>query len=866
MQREFFRFASSFSNWRCSNRIQNYYKNRRLYHFSNSHVQPFPLKKRNLIDASLQQQHCTKKEIKSNKDRSSEKQTSMSQETKDYLFNLIDNACQALYPEVASGPNWLGAQRDQLKSKNFEDAKDFEMNHNLAFPVFLLSQRLCKDKKKQQQFTLDLAAQIGKKIMEFIKQDASNTILKEVQVAGPYLNFFLKSSYLAKILPDILSEEHPYLNPRVLPANERETVMIEYSQPNTHKTFHVGHMRNAALGNSLVKLWEFQGHKVYAVNYIGDVGAHIAKCLWYYLYTVKKTTLDEFESKPISREQLEQQLEADRPKDITKVEWLGDMYQNGFNKLDLSQWTIYPHAGIVTAKIISIEDHPNNPKWKVLGIQTDKSKYSVVCGGINYQLNDVVAYAPVGVKKGGRLIQPQDMKGVVSHGLILSEKEFGLRSERNANKDKEEFEKRTDADKEKDREEGKVVKEPSKDDIFVFVPDTPVGVAVTELGRIENSEIPPNVELVSEIKRRNDEVKYVLRAMEEKRPNIDLLWRITRQWSIEDFKSIYEWTDCRFDYYFHESDVGEESKKMTLDAYEKGILVKSNGTIGADLSKWKLGYCMLLTSAGTGLYATKDLALAKRKFEEFKVDRSIYVVDVGQSLHFQQVFKTLELLGFEQAKKCFHLAYGLVVLPEGKMSSRKGTIIYFSKLKNELIRKIDEDFMSKMRGKWPDDEIEDTIRKLAVSTIKYGMLNQDNNKDIVFDMANWTEKTGNTGIYLMYAYARTRSILRTVTISDEEKKQADYSLLVDAGERKLLNMLNMFHQVAAKAAKDYKPQHMCVYLFTLARQLNKLYERVSVMGTEHIPTKAARLDLINATGLILKTGLDLLGISTVERM
>lgn len=795
------------------------------------------------------------------------------QQTKDYLFELINTACQQLHPDIATSPDWLGAQRDIFKQKNFEEPRDFDMDHNLAFPAFVLAQRLCKDKKQQQAFTIALAENIVRIVNELASQDVNNHILDKVQQSGPYINFYLKSSHLALLLPDVLKannsnnqnngEKSTYLSNRQLSDVERETVMIEYSQPNTHKTFHVGHMRNAALGNSLVKLWEFQGHKVYAVNYIGDVGAHIAKCLWYYLYTIKKTTIEEFEQegKVYTREELIQMLENDRPRHISKVEWLGEMYQNGFNQLDLNQWTIYPHPGIVTGQIVSIGEHPSNPKWKVLGIRTsdaaDAEPFTVVCGGINYQLNEIVAYAPVGVKKGGRLIQPQDMKGVTSHGLILSEKEFGLRSERNAQKDRE--------TKKKDGQEGDV-KEPSKDDIYIFANDTPIGVAVTELGRVKDAGIPENVELLQEINRRNAEVKSVLRAMEDRKHNIDLLWQITREWSIEDFKSIYQWTDCRFDHFFHESDVGEESKQMTLEAYEKGILIKSNGTIGADLSKFKLGYCMLLTSAGTGLYATKDLALAKRKFEEFKVDRSIYVVDVGQSLHFQQVFKTLELLGFEQAKKCFHLAYGLVVLPEGKMSSRKGTIIFFSKLKSELTNKISTDFMDKFRGDWPDEEIEETTRRLAVSTIKYGMLNQDNNKDIVFDMANWTEKTGNTGVYLMYAYARTRSILRTVVLSEEEKSQADYSLLVDPAERKLLSMLNMFHQVAEKAAKDYKPQHLCVYLFNLAKQLNKLYERVSVKATEDMPTKAARLNLIDSAGLVLRAGLDLLGISTVERM
>ena len=382
--------------------------------------------------------------------------TQMDQDTKDQLFALIEKSMQELYPNEASNPSWLGNQRDTLRTRAFELPKDFDMLHNVAFPTFQFATKLCKDKKQMQQFSQTLATQISAKITELAQQDPT-TIVDSVEASGPYINFYLKAGHLARIVPDIVSDQHPFLAKRVLQEG-KENVMIEYSQPNTHKTFHVGHMRNAALGNSLVQLFEFQGHNVNAVNYIGDVGAHIAKCLWYYLYSIKGTNIEQYEATPLTREEIEKELEERRPKKITKVEWLGDMYQRGYNQLDLSMWTDYPHPGIITAKIVSIEAHPQNPKWKVLGVATDaesKTVHTVVCGGINYELNEIVAYAPIGIKKAGRLIQAQDMKGVTSHGLILSEKEFGLRSEKNMPKDKDD------------------IHEPSKDDIFIFPSETP---------------------------------------------------------------------------------------------------------------------------------------------------------------------------------------------------------------------------------------------------------------------------------------------------------------------------------------------------------------------------------------------------------
>jgi arginyl-tRNA synthetase len=747
-------------------------------------------------------------------------------ETRKKLFTLLKKCTSLVYPNLD-----ITTQENEYIQK-FEEPKEYDFDHNLAFPCYLLAKSLTKEKPKSQDFN-SFCSEISQKVKQQLMEHVSESdIVEKVESDGPYINFFFKTTFLALVIPQIINGS--FLKPR---SPKNENVMIEYSQPNTHKTFHVGHMRNAALGNSLINIYEFNGYHVNAVNYIGDVGAHIAKCLWYYLYFIKKTDIDTLESQKIDEQTLEQQLENDRPKDIPHVEWLGDLYQNGYNQLDMTRWTSLPHPGFISAKIVSIEEHPNNKTWKVLHVVTDEQqhhKYRVVCGGKGYNDGDIIAYAPVGCRKGGRVVLDHDFKGVISQGLVLSEKELEVSD--------------------------------NKDKIYIFPPSTVLGLELTELGRLEGIDLEKELKITEEITKRNAEVKKVLRYMEDGHVNITNLWKITRRWSIDDFKTIYDWVGCRFDHYFHESDVGEESKQIVLKAYEEGKLIKSEGAIGADLSKHKLGFAMLLTSAGTGLYATKDLALAKRKFEEFHVDRSVYVVDASQSLHFQQVFKTLELLGFKQASKCYHLAYGLVVLPEGKMSSRKGNIIFFSKLKELITNKVREGYMEKKRGEWPDDEIEAATRKIAVSTIKYGMLNQDNKKDIVFDLDEWTGKTGNTGPYLMYAYTRTRSIMREVPATEEEKKLVNYAVLTNDMERKVLSTLNLFPSVVERAAEAYKPQYICQYLFTLAKMYSRLYEQVKVKTAETTELKVTRLHLIEAVGNVLRTGLDLLGIETIERM
>ena len=172
--------------------------------------------------------------------------------------------------------------------------------------------------------------------------------------------------------------------------------------------------------------------------------------------------------------------------------------------------------------------------------------------------------------------------------------------------------------------------------------------------------------------------------MEEKDPELSKVWEETKQWSMDDFKEIYRWLDIHFDHDFYESDVDEEGRQMVLEGEKNGTFIRSEGAIGIDLETENLGFFMLLKSDGNTLYSTKDLALARRKFDQFSVDRSVYVVGAEQTLHFKQVFATLNRMGYSQAERCYHLPYALVMLPSGKMSSREGNVILFSDMRNQL--------------------------------------------------------------------------------------------------------------------------------------------------------------------------------------
>ncbi|MCB0337378.1 MAG: arginine--tRNA ligase [Bdellovibrionales bacterium] len=333
---------------------------------------------------------------------------------------------------------------------------------------------------------------------------------------------------------------------------------------------------------------------------------------------------------------------------------------------------------------------------------------------------------------------------------------------------------------------------------------------------------------------------------------------------MDDLDVNHEWLACHFDHIFFESECGESSKRLVDEFYKKGTFVDSDGAIGANLRDYGLGFCLLLKRDGTVLYATRDLSLAQVKFDTYGIDRSIYVVDSAQTLHFQQVFKCLELMGYEQAHKCYHLPYAQVVLPSGKMSSRKGNVILFSELKERLLSKIRSEYLSKYENEWPQEELDQTAYAIALATIRYGMLNQDNNSLIVFDLEEWTAKTGNTGPYILYAYARIASILKEA--GAPQCNTANFSLLTHPTEAEVLLHLMNYHGIVERACQQMTPMLLCVYVYQLSKLFSQMYSQCSVLKAESEELSIARVCLVDSIAKVIKHALSLIGIVTVERM
>jgi len=714
------------------------------------------------------------------------------------------SAVGRILAQVVSGSE--GFSLSAVEIENLLETPKDSHHGDIAFPCFQLARAL---KKAPPAIAADLVAKITP-LLE------SETEIQKAVAIGPYINFILnKASLAAALVPAILSGE--FLKAR--PA-KKDRVMVEYGNVNTHKSFHVGHIRNASLGDSISRLFTWNGFTTIPVNYLGDEGTHVAKCLWYLLSHPERTMPES-----------------------NRLEFLGEAYVKATSQLDIGSYSRCEIKGVKTARVDAIETHPTESEWFVVSLTTADGPARVVSqkkNAADVQPGWIVAHAAPGVALGSRQITVADRKGVQSVGLMLAEDELGVG-------------------------EGKTVLRVEVPTDLLKVQADGIGIDLIEIYRIPGA-LPDGQLILPTVAKWNAEVSAILQKMESQDPEMKELWFKTRQWSIEELQETFTWLNCSFDRFFYESEYGETSKELVREFQRKGVFVESQGAVGADLSKDGLGFCVLIKRDGTALYATRDLALAQRKFEEFKIDRSVYVVDAAQTLHFQQVFRCLELMGYEQVKKCFHCSYAQVVTPEGKMSSRKGTVILMSALKERLLSKINSEFLDKYINEWPDAERHEAARRIALATMRYGMLNVDNNSLVVFDMEAWTSKTGNTGPYMMYAYARTRSILRELGVENLELARAKWELLTDETEIDVLRLINEYHAVLESSCERYSPHILCSYVYDLAKRFSRMYQNCSVLHAETPDLKLARAALVSATGLVIQHGLSLLGIDTVERM
>lgn len=619
-----------------------------------------------------------------------------------------------------------------------------------------------------------------------------------VEAVNGYLNIVYDTARFAnEVLRAVLAAGPDY--GRGAPRGER--VMVEYSQPNTHKAFHVGHLRNVCLGNALSRILRFAGFDVLEANYIGDIGLHVIKCLWCYLRFHR----------------------GEEPPREQRGRWLGEIYAEADRRLSYRQDVVELLNELVQSDPVFPQaiDRMLKELWR------------------EHKVGEDIAYL-LGQIAHGREIKPDafyDEQTIVKFWPIVGRQlEQELAEARAA--------------AEQDREDKTIQRVRQLEEWY-------------ERWR----RLAATLDWWPHVPQWEREVRETFQRWERKDPEFVQLWEETRAWSMEEFYRIYDELDVHFDVWFFESEVEEEGRQIVRELLERGIAEISEGLpvvkIDEKLGLEKETYRTLpiLRSDGTTLYSTKDLALTKRKFEQYHVDRAIWVVDVRQTLYLQQIFKVMELWGFQQAAKCYHLAYETVMLPSGAMSSRLGNVVLYEDVARQVLERALE-IIEEKNPSLPPDTKALVARQVGLGSLKYGMLSRDNNRVIVFDIEEALSFEGHAAPYIQYAHARACRILEKVDALPE----GPYALEdLTREEIDLIEQIALFPDEVQRAADEYKPLVIANFVYELAKRFNEFYRVCPVLQAPE-PQRSARLAMVAAVRQTLANGLALLGIAAPEVM
>ena len=369
------------------------------------------------------------------------------------------------------------------------------------------------------------------------------------------------------------------------------------------------------------------------------------------------------------------------------------------------------------------------------------------------------------------------------------------------------------------------------------------------------------------------EVRALYARWDQRDPEIFALWKKTRQWSLNGFDQIYNQLDVGFDKYYFNSEEEQPGKEIVADLVKRKIavderpdgpvIVKLDELLGNKDEKYRV--LVILRSDGTALYATEDLSLVLHKFRDYPdMARSIYVVDVRQSLHFTQVFKTLEIAGYEQAKKCQHVAYELVTLPGNVvMSSREGTVVLLENLIREAISRAKEE-THKKNPSLTEEQLNDIAQAIGLGALKYPLLARENARVVTFDWQSALDFNGQAAPYIQYAHVRCNSILRKAQ-AEPANLMAEFNYELAPAEVQLIDLISRFPTEVQRAAAEYKPLIIASIAYDIAKAFASFYDKCPVIQAEK-DIRNARLQLVIATKQTMANALRLLGIQTPEVM
>ena len=347
------------------------------------------------------------------------------------------------------------------------------------------------------------------------------------------------------------------------------------------------------------------------------------------------------------------------------------------------------------------------------------------------------------------------------------------------------------------------------------------------------------------------------------------LWEKMNNWVYEGFDETYKRLGVDFDKIYYESDTYLVGKETVLGGLEKGLFYRrEDESVWADLTKEGLDEKLLLRSDGTSVYMTQDIGTAQLRFRDYPIDKMVYVVGNEQNYHFQVLSLLLDRLGFSWGKGLVHFSYGMVELPEGKMKSREGTVVDADDLMDEMIntaRETSEELGGKLNDLTAEEKAE-INRIIGLGALKYFMLKVDARKNMLFNPKESIDFNGNTGPFIQYTYARTRSIERKAAEAGVNVDTANAPESISEKECGIIRMLNEFPAVIRQAGTDYSPSGIANYTYELAKEYNQFYHDFSILREENESVKAFRILLTRNVGKVIKTAMNILGIDVPERM
>ena len=360
--------------------------------------------------------------------------------------------------------------------------------------------------------------------------------------------------------------------------------------------------------------------------------------------------------------------------------------------------------------------------------------------------------------------------------------------------------------------------------------------------------------------------QQTLRLWEAGDQDVVSLWKTMNSWVYKGFEATYQAMGVSFDSYYYESETYLLGKDLIEDGLSRSIFYKKeDGSVWVDLSDEGLDEKLLLRSDGTAVYMTQDLGTALQRYRDNPTMTGlVYTVGNEQDYHFQVLFLVLKKLGYDWAQSLFHLSYGMVDLPEGKMKSREGTVVDADDLMVEMqqtAQSIAED-LGKLDG-LSSDEKSSLYQSIGMGALKYFILKVDPKKRILFDPKSSVDFAGNTGPFIQYTYARIQSILRK---ADQDQHKLDSQLILDPREKEIIKHLMVYPSIIQQAAKAYSPAVVANYSYDLVKLFNSFYQNLSILGETEGSVKALRVSLSTEVSGVLKDSLALLGIQAPSKM